>query len=374
MAQATETTAQTDPYTIRLFEPSDRDAFVDLYDATFGEGSDEWFQWKYVENPATEHVPIVVATHRGTVVGARPSVPFRMRVGDRTVSALRFGDTMVHPDHRRQGLFTRMSRRAMTYYGALEPEFAFNHPNEYSLPGYRTLGGRVVGRHPVAYRIQNPASLVDGRLDGPAALGAAMATPLARAYLDGRDRLAAGRETDVSVERYETIPAETFTSLAEEEPVDGIHAERSADFYDWRFRNPQWEYHAYVARRDGPIAGIVAGTRRTSGTLVTTITEAVPLAGNEARTATFATLLDRVIEDSAESDLLAYNGRAIPETVLRSAGFHRDTMTPLSRVARPTWLIAHKLSGELYPVWKVNGMNLLDLSNWSLSFCEQDAR
>ena len=373
MAQTADTSEKGDQYAFRFYEPGDRSAFVSLYGETFGDASERWFDWKYVENPATEHVPVVVATWENELVGARPCVPFRMRVGDRRATAIRFGDTMVAPDHRRQGLFTRMTRRMIEYYAALEPAFGFNHPNEFSLPGYRTLGGRVIGQLPVAYRIQNPAALLSGRLTGPVARGVSMATPLARAYLDGRERLV---ETDsgISVTRHTTAPAETLAALYDLDPPEGIHAERTPAFYEWRFGNPQWRYSTYVARREKPIAAIVTGTRKIDGATVTTLTEAVPMAGNSARNAAFSALVGRIIEDTVASDLLAYNGRAIPEGVLRSFGFHRDSQAPLSWLANETQLVAYELGGNVCPEWRVNGTNLLDGSNWSLSFCEQDAR
>lgn len=374
MARAAEAGGRADRYAFRLFEPSDEEAFVSLYDETFGGGSEEWFEWKYTENPAAGYVPIVVATHDGELVGARPCVPFRMRVGDRTVEAVRFGDTMVHPDHRRRGLFTRMTRRMLEYYAALDPAFGFNHPNENSLPGYRTMGGRVVGRFPVAYRVQNPAALAGGRLDGPAALGVSAATPLARAYLDGRARLSLVPDSGITVTRHASTPAETLAALYEAGPPEGIHAERTPEFYEWRFRNPQWRYRTYVAHDEGPVAGIVTGTRRVGDATVTTLAEAVPMAGDGARREAFSTLVGRIVEDAADADLLAYSGRAIPEGVLAAAGFHGDDRPPLSWLARPNLLVAHELGGEVYPEWKVAGVNLLEPSNWSLSFCEQDAR
>lgn len=374
MARSVETGREADRYAFRLFEPPDEAAFISLYDATFGGGTEEWFEWKYTENPAAGYVPIVVATHDGELVGARPCVPFRMRVGDRTVGAVRFGDTMVHPDHRRRGLFTRMTRRTIEYYAALDTAFGFNHPNENSLPGYRTMGGRVVGRFPVAYRVQNPAALADGRVDGPAALGVSAATPLARAYLDGRARLSLSADSEVTVTRHATTPAETLAALYEAGPPAGIHAERTPEFYAWRFRNPQWEYRTYVARDEGPIAGIVTGTRRVDGATVTTLAEAVPMAGTDDRRDAFAALVGRIVEDAADADLLAYSGRAIPEDVLAAAGFRHDDRPPLSWLARPNLLVTHELGGGAFSEWKVNGMSLLDSENWSLSFCEQDAR
>jgi GNAT superfamily N-acetyltransferase len=360
-------------YAFRLYEPGDREAFVRLYDAVFGEGSEEWFDWKYVENPAVAHVPIVIAERGADLVAARPCVPIRMVVGDERALAIRFGDTMVHPDHRRKGLFSRTTRRTLEYYADLEPVFGFNHPNDASLPGYRKLGGRVVGRMPVRYRVQNPIALLDGR--GEAfSRGGRVARSLTGAYLGARSRFAPPT-SGLSVRRERSVPVEVLTRLYERAPPDGIHAERGAEFYRWRFSNPQWRYTAYVAERgDEPLAAVVTGERSTGGVDLVTITEVVPLAENHARVDAFSALFSRIVAEHRDADLLAYGGEAVPPVVLSRFGFHSDDTPPLSLAARPTQLVVYDLSGRERPSWSVGEYGLLEPESWSLSFCEQDAR
>ncbi|WP_331233273.1 GNAT family N-acetyltransferase [Natronorarus salvus] len=363
----------TEEYAVRLYEPGDREAFERLYDTVFGEGSEEWFDWKYVENPAVSHVPIVIAECGGDLVAARPCVPIWMTAGDERVLAIRFGDTMVHPEHRRRGLFSRTTRWCLEYYTDVEPVFGFNHPNDASLPGYRKLGGRVVGRTPVRYRVQNPVALLDGSGD-LFSRGERVARPLTRAYFGARERFAPPT-SGLSVRRERSIPVETLSRLYGRAPPDGVHAERGAEFYRWRFANPQWRYTAYVAERgDEPLSAVVTGERSVGGVDLVTLVEVVPLAENHARVDAVSALFSRIVADHADADLLAYSGRAVPGVVLSRYGFHADDVAPLSFVARPTELVVYDLTGGRAPSWSVGGYGLLDPGSWALSFCERDAR
>lgn len=365
----------TESYTVRLFEPGDRDAFLSLYDDVFGGGSDEWFEWKYVENPATSHVPIFVAeSSTGELAGARPQVPFRMRAGDRTTLAFRFGDTMVHPDHRRRGVFTRLADRALDHYASMGASFGFNCPNAIARKGFVKVGGRVAGVVPSYYRVQNPEALLSSRRDSLLTrLAGALSTPGARAYLHTRDTLASpDRETHVF--RHAGIPAARLAALGERNVPAGIHAIRDEPFFTWRYRNPDWTYEAYTASVAGTsVAGVVTGTQTVDGTTVTNVVDVVPTAGDDRWTDALMALFSVVVRDNADADLLAASGRVVPRRVLASFGFHADGSLPLSPVTSPTQLVVYDVSdGD--PPWSVGSLDLADPSNWLLSFAELDAR
>src|SRR6056297_2926463 len=60
-------------YSIRAGGPGDREAFLSLYEAVWGRSkSAAWFDWRFVDNPFTDRVELVVAERAGRVVGAEP--------------------------------------------------------------------------------------------------------------------------------------------------------------------------------------------------------------------------------------------------------------------------------------------------------------
>ena len=352
-------------YEIRPFEPGDADGFRSLYATVMGERKgQEWFAWKYAENPYAEEVPGMVAVRDGTLVAARPLLALPMRVDGEREVALQPADTMVHPDHRRQGLFTRMTERAMERYG--DRPFFFNFPNERSRAGYRKLGWAVVSERESYYRISNPRALGRSRGGGAAVrLASAAATPVARAYYGTRDRTAPD-SPEIAVETA-SDPAATLAELAASPPPDRIHAARDEEFYRWRLGNPDWEYTAYVAEREGdPAAAVVAGTATDSGVTTTRILDVAPLEG--APEDALAAAVGQIVADHAATDVFVAPPQGIPAGVLRAFGFHADSVPPLSRVASPTSHVVRALPADR----ATEESALTDPDDWLLTFAEAD--
>lgn len=360
------------PYVIRPYEPGDKAAVLSLYDDVFGGGSEAWFDWKYEDNPYLPEVPIFVAERDGVLVGARPYLAFRMHAGNRTAVALQTADTMVSPDHRRQGLFTRMTERSFEYYRDRDPAFTFNIPNALSRSGYLDLGCEVVSELETHYRIQDPATLTAERTDGTVAQSvAAVATPFVRGYLRLRGGLASSR-AGFTVREHATIPVSELASVYERHVPDRLHAVRDETFYAWRFRNPEWDYRAFTAHRDRePVAGIVTGSQSRGGRTFTRLTDVVPLIGNGDRDAAIEALLAHAVDVHGESDLIATAGRAIPQRIRRRFGFYGDDSLPFSHIATPTVLITSPL-GVGPDAWSVGGLDIRQPDSWLLSFSEQN--
>lgn len=110
---------------------------------------------------------------------------------------------MVHPDHRRRGLFTRMTERAIDRYCG-DAAYLFNFPNPNSLPSNRKLGWVVVQDVPTSYRIHDPGALMGSEGDEPNALAPVLSVG-ARVRLQARERLAPD-QAEIIVHRHESIP------------------------------------------------------------------------------------------------------------------------------------------------------------------------
>lgn len=358
------------PYTIRLYEPDDKAEFLDLFETVFGGASEEWFRWKYLQNPYVSHVPMYVAEADGELVGARPYMTFRLRVGSATPLGLQTGDTMVHPDHQRKGLFTRMTRQSFEYYGDLEDQvLTFSVPNALSRPGYVKLGCHVVGSLPAQYRLVNPAAMTDG----PLSVLATAASPITKRLLAAWD-VRAKTPAEVTVSQYDEIPIERFADLYERAIPEGIHALRDERFYGWRFDRPDWSYTAYTASESGETtAGAIVGIGDRNGAETVALTETVPLAGGENRNRGIRSILDRVVSRHDDVDTIVARRGAIPQPILREYGFLPDDRLPLSAVSTPTKLITRIFDGTDDPPWTLEGRDLRILENWSLSLAEQNS-
>lgn len=374
---ATDATANaaTAACTIRPFEPGDRDAFLSLYETVFDrERSGDWFRWKYEANPYVDHVPIVVAEADDGIVGCRAFFAQELRIDDAVYPAFQPCDTMVHPTYQGQGIFSRMNEFAIEYYADREPTCCFNFPNEQSKPGNLTHGWQEIGTVPVYYRPQDPVGSVkeltddpDGETDGTRREaegwpvddggpgtdrlrpgddgGDGVANALGDAVTSSQqagDRLLATSSGEFDVVEFETPPPSLLASAYRRAIPDGIHTNRTAEFYEWRFRNPARTYSAYVATRDGetPVAALVCSSVDTHLRIVETLprqTDAEPAAINQ--------LLAAALLDRGDHNYVTAFGETLPSPL--RFRFYPDTRFPLSTLIKPTarTLLARDLGG-----------------------------
>lgn len=367
----------TAEYRVRPFRPADRDGFLDLYETVWGhEKGSGWFGWRFEDVPWGA-VRMAVVESRGAgrsgtgIVGAEPLLPFRLRVGDRVVDAYQPVDWIVHPDHRRRGLFTRMTEFVLDDL-ALDASLCFNFPNDQLLSGLESFDWRVVGRAGTRYRIQNTAALAArGNWEtGHAATSALLriGTPLLRRGLDVVDGLSTP-PPDVTVQRVQGVPSETVGGLYAEAVPDCVHVPRTRQYLDWRFANPRWEVTTYVARRgDEPVATVVVATESLGDTRLTQLLDVQPMTDRRRRVGAIRGLLDAVVRDAADADLLKASATTC-STLLRRRGFWRDDAVPLSYVASRTTQAVLALEADALTVGEYD---LTDPDSWQLELADRD--
>jgi GNAT superfamily N-acetyltransferase len=362
-------------YTVRPYEPADEEAFLDLFEAVLGGQADEaWFDWKYRANPYADHVPIYLAETDGEVVGARAFFPLALRADGTDYRAFQPCDTMVAPDHRRQGLFTRMTEAAIDRYAG-EVDCFFNFPNHLSLPGNRKLGWEVVAERTTYYRVQNPAGLLGG--DAFDSVGR-LAEPLesvgrlaAESYLSVRDWRAPSTDR-FECEWHDDVPPGLLSSLAADGTPRRLHVPRDEEFYRWRFDSPKWTYRTVVARDGNPTAAVVVASRtRRDGSTLVQLADVVPLVGERRRERALSALLPEILDAHADADVILAPGDSLPESLLSAYGFHSDREPPLSWVSSPTVQVARPVAED--GDWTIQGRSLTDPENWRLARCEMDS-
>jgi len=357
-------------YEVRRYQPTDRSDVIDLYEQVFGGDGRTWFSWKYEDNPYVDHVPMTVATVDDTVVAVKPTIAFRVCIADEELLALQPADVMVHPDHRRQGLYSRTTEHLKRVYADEEPALFFNFSNEATLSGSLKHGWQKVQRAPTAYRIQRPAAMLDDDATPTMRLGAKL---LGAAWRTGnriRDRRYLD---DERVTRYDRIPVSTLATLAKQDRPPGIHALRDPRYLSWRFENPEWSYATYLTGSDEAYAAIVVGERRTEDQYVVALTDVYPPA-TERRADAIERLVGAIVADHRTADSLVVDGQILPEAVRRRAGFRMDDQRPLNRFASPSTLVTCPATGVEPDEddWEIAGMDITDPGSWHLSLAERD--
>jgi hypothetical protein len=148
--------------------------------------------------------------------------------------------------------------------------------------------------------------------------------------------------------------------------------ERSVEWFDWRFSNPNWEYRTYLARRNGRLVGsLVTCTETVAGVSTTRVADALPLVGGSAQA--LATLVSAVVADTPTTAVLSATSGPTPARVLAGFGFVADDGALLSQLVTTTTDVTRPLpSKEQDGDWRVAGLEVDAAENWVLSPSDQD--
>lgn len=133
----------------RAYQPQDEAAVTELLKLALGEGSHgadpAVWRWKHMDNVFGPSFTRLACGQDGRVIGLRAFMQWRLQAGGRTLRAVRAVDTATHPDFRRMGVFSGLTRGLVEDVRQAGVDLVFNTPNQYSLPGYLKLGWQLVG-------------------------------------------------------------------------------------------------------------------------------------------------------------------------------------------------------------------------------------
>ena len=233
----------------------DIDGWRELYHVVFGrEYPEEVWKWKYLENPSSdsEGPLIYLAESNSRIVGARSLLPSMVSVEDgQTTEVLRacqMNNAMVHPDFRREGLFTKLTKHSDEDARAKGYKLAYGYPNAQSLPGHMKMGCDYLGQLRHCAVVIEPERILGDYLTRRGIPGFAQKAllPVAGTIV----RLASPR-ISLGQYRLEHGPVDRFVQdIANLHvcagPRQGIFGLRSIDFLSWRFRRPGRDYCAYA--------------------------------------------------------------------------------------------------------------------------------
>jgi GNAT superfamily N-acetyltransferase len=220
---------------VRRATPADLPDVLPLLRRALGWTDDDtrFLDWKHRENPFGAS-PMWVALDGARVVGFRAFLRWELVTpAGRLRHAARAVDTATDPDFQGRGVFTRLTGDALDALRGDGVELVFNTPNANSLPGYRRLGWRELGRLPTAIR---PTRLRFLGVVGTARQAASRAPVTTESGVDAgtvlADRDAVGR------------------LLASCTPAAGLTTRRTPEYLAWRYG---WDDLGYRVLLHGPV-------------------------------------------------------------------------------------------------------------------------
>ncbi len=351
---------QHDGYTIRRATEADIPGFLDLHRTVFDTWPDaaarDTFAWKYEANPFFEELPVLVAVHDGDVVGAKGHFGLEMVVGDETLLGVQTGDLMVHPDHRRQGLLTRLVELDTALFDEGEQLF-FGVPSSAATQGYLDAGRRQV-ENPLYVR-----PLAGRPPDGTARVSQWLRTTALKAYAGYRRVLERVYPTpgEFAVERRSEPPGESLVALYRQHVPRGIHATRDERFYRWRLADPLHDHTTYLARQDGEVAAGVVVSERDDDVVVREVVPFDPDPGP------VRAILEAIGTDHADrARLSAWCPASLDPGVFLRSGFVPSSVLP--RFPYATDLVVRGVGGD----WEVGGVRIDDPESWAIQLMERD--
>jgi predicted N-acetyltransferase YhbS len=246
----------TNRWYAREYNDGDEQAILGLHETVFGaELSSEWWTWLYKQNPTGQGI-IVVAEADRRIVGHYALIPLSMKVGDEICLGSLSLDTMIHPDWRNQGIFTKLAKKAYDLAAERGIHFVYGFPNRNSHHGFITrLGwtdlykGIPLWVKPLRY--ENVLQTYTKGNKKAAKLLGKLSQGVVRLLYRSRSRIpqVSIKEVPSFDERFDALWS--MTSLEYE-----IIVVRNITYLNWRYaEKPNGNYFIFTAERDGRLLG-----------------------------------------------------------------------------------------------------------------------
>lgn len=244
------------PYLIRPCSRKDEPALLELVRGAFGEPpggqkTTAFWRWKHVESPfGPSYALCAIDAPTGTIAALRVLMRWTLRAPDGRLGwPVRAVDTATHPDHRRRGLFSELTRFAIQDLANQGVPFVFNTPNRNSLPGYLKMGWQVVARWPVYVRPVRWRNIIR-HLAG------------SRASVPDETHLISGGAGllpwNAFRERYGSAVEQVIEAHEMGRRQVGYRTERTLEYLDWRYgAHPHLEYYVHALANDGKLEGFL---------------------------------------------------------------------------------------------------------------------
>ncbi len=256
----------THTWHIRDYREGDEEQILRLRQRVFGDldlvrlRPSTW-RWQFRHNPAGEAF-CALAEDRGRIVGQYAVIPTRFSVHGKEILFALSCDTMIHPEYRRQGIFTTLAREV---YRRIESEqritTVWGFPNEVSLPGFtRHLDWRLLTVFPLRVVPLRPLAMLRPLL--PMAKRSPQKPGKRRAGFPEEGSGLSVAFPDFPGLLVEPVPLaagfdEEFDELWNRNrglaPVIQV---RDAAYLNWRyFGAPEFRYRPFAVRSDGRLSG-----------------------------------------------------------------------------------------------------------------------
>jgi GNAT superfamily N-acetyltransferase len=342
---------------------------LELHRASFGYAPPEpYWRWKFSENPMANDVQkVVVAIEGGAIVGARPYMFGDMWVNEKKVRVAQHCHTMVHPKHRRKGIFARMEIFALEQLLKEGIAFSYGFPNKLSRGGFLKVGYKRVIDTMAAFRAIDSYFLISTKIKSR--ILARTSSALFNLTLNRKKRFL----SENSPFEFEVL-SEVTAGIGDIEFVRSkaaIDLVRSRNFLQWRFdSHPLFEYKYILAKRHNQLFGYAVISVQKQGGI--TFGRIVDHVVTDSDIFCYRHLINQSLLELEKQDCDCYEIFTSGEPKLEKAlfedfGFKSFAKFPYNRFVADRYLDAIEVSKDF-----CNNNCVLDKKNWRVTFAFYD--
>jgi len=244
---------------MRPYQEGDEDDICKLFETAFGDAlsAERWY-WQYRDNHTGRITITLTENTDGEIVGQYALRPVRMKVGDKSCLGTLSLDTMVHPDYRRQGMFTSLASQMYDVVTEQGIPLTYGFPNQNSYYGFihKLEWVDLCGRIPLFVKILNVKTVLSKRIGNRLLLSIAAA--LGRVALNlfysfqGEGELPA----DCEFKKISHFDGHFDDLWEEASSAYDILVVRDKTYLNWRYvENPTDEYTILTVERESKIVG-----------------------------------------------------------------------------------------------------------------------
>ena len=217
-------------YNVRRIGSDDFDMLIPLMKDCFGmEVNIDYFEWKYVQNPAGSFIGFVAIEAESNEVGGYYGViPQKFLIHGIEKTVYQSCDTMTHSKHRRQGLFKMLAQECYKFLKENNELFVIGFGGAQSTPGFLKFGWKHVFDFKYYFK------------------------PAALCWLSFKGSF---NENDFSEHSLGEGNESFFTKDIDNNNV--ILSNRSAAHIRWRTKNPNYDYKIVSFSEDNNNSGYV---------------------------------------------------------------------------------------------------------------------
>lgn len=215
-------------YKIRRLQKSEFHLLLPLMKDCFGLELDiEYFEWKYLHNPAGEFVGFVAISEENEISAYYGVIPETYKIDEEIKVIYQSCDTMTHSKHRRKGLFKHLANACFDYLREREKLFVMGFGGGQSTPGFIKFGWTH------CFDIRNyfyPLQF----------------TFLARMYKNVNENIE-------KLEEFEGISDLIIKSNFQAR----VHSHKTLDVFNWRISNPRYKYEVLSYKENKEYLGYI---------------------------------------------------------------------------------------------------------------------